>query len=439
MRLDVQLTGVTSSWRFPGSSTFQAWLERRPWLDDGGLCVLRTPESFREVVFDSIKRAAHAVHGDDGAFSVRFVSCGGTGGTPRQALMGHFNLNRGPLESRDAIRLSLRDRRQLLVFAEQSSISVGEWETFAALIEHLRKSVLPVPLAIVVLDARSLLNCEPLCQFVFGYTGLQVFSGGAALDEVAVWHRYLHMRVWWDAGGSVLHAQELSARCLGTSLGDDTTLEAVLQAYAVETLRSHAGATALRSLHGVAQPSGGPIQVPARLEAELLDAQLLWRPPGLQSLHVVPFAARAMLAEASVPVDKAWRLRAELVCAPLASEILSLCQFFEVQIRTRLRGREDRSRLTQETGTRFQNFIDGNDRFAHYPSGHPSPPSKAQDVWAFASFGEMLNCCPPAAVSDLDRSVQHLRNCLAHGHYVAWSHSSHALRALRYLDAAPRP
>lgn len=438
MQVDIQLSGVTSSWRFPGSATLQTWLERRPWLDDGGLCVLRTPDSATGMLFDAIRRSAHSVHGDDGHFSVRLVMCGGGLETPCQALTNHFNLNRSALESRDAIRLNLRDKRQLLVFAERSAVSIDEWEAFAALIEHLSKSALAVPLAIAILDARSQLNCEPVCQFVFGYSNLQVFEGAAALDELAVWKRYLHMRSWWDAGGYLAHAQHLSELCEGVPQGDDSATEAVLQTYAVESLKCHPGAATLRAMLGIAQKSGGAIQVPTRLEAELLEAHLLWRPPGRQSLHVVPFAARAMLAEANLPVDKILRLRTELVCAPLMSEILGLCQFFEAQIRSRLRGREDASHLTGEATTRFQNFIAGRDRFANYPAGHPSPPGRVDDVFAFASLGELLKCCPNRAVSDLDRSVQHLRNCLAHGHYVAWSHCCYALRALRNLDTGSR-
>ena len=260
MQLDVQLAGVTSSWRFPGSATFQTWLERRPWLDDGGLCVLRAPYNAAGMVFDAIRRSAHSVHAEDGQFSVRRVMCGGGHDTLRLALMNHFNLNRSPLESRDAIRRNLRDRRQLLVFAEQSAVSIDEWEAFVALIEHLRKSALPVPLAIVVLDARSHVNCEPVCQFVFGYTSLRVFDGAAALDEPAIWARYLHVRAWWDVGGSLAHAQDLSALCMGIAHGDDAALEAVLQAYAVESLRRHAGAATLRALLGVAQKSGGRLR-----------------------------------------------------------------------------------------------------------------------------------------------------------------------------------
>lgn len=435
MRLDVELGGITSTWNYAGSLTFQNWLEGRPWQQAGGLCVVRTEAAARDVAFRAIRRAAHAIHSDDGNFSVKLVECGGTAGTPQHALMRHFQLTRGPVESADALRVSLRDVKQLLVFAEQEPVDAVEWERFIALAEHLSKSAKAVPLAIAVLDTRSVLSHEPTCSFHAGHVDLQVFAGATALGDASVWARYRYLRVWWDAGGCYERARALSQRCMGVAVGDDDGLEDALQSYAEETVRRHVAWPMLQSTHGIAvdrSPSGRSV---VEIEAELLDAQLLWRPPGLQSLRVVPLAARCLLVEQALPEAKRWALRSSLVCGPLTSECLGLCQFFETQIRIRLHGRDDRNKLPDEVENRLKEFQSGGSKYVRYPVGHPAPPSRPQDILAFASFGEALTSCPRVAVSDADRGVQHLRNCLAHGHYVTWWHCQLALQLLHRLDA----
>src|SRR5205085_9829509 len=116
-------------------------------------------------------------------------------------LINDIGCSRSPLESMEDIRLALRDRHQLLLFTETTKCSIEDWEAFAALVDHLRKSSLPLPLSVIVIDTRSVVSCEPTFQFVLGHTSLRVFEGAAALDENTVWSRYLHMRAWWDSGG----------------------------------------------------------------------------------------------------------------------------------------------------------------------------------------------------------------------------------------------
>ena len=438
MRLEVGLGNVTSAWSYPGSLTLQNWLEARPWQRAGGLCVVRTELAAREIAFRSIRRAAHAVHADDGIFSVKLVECGGVAGTPQAALMRHFQLTRAPMESVDALRLSLRDAKQLLVFVEQEHVDVREWERFIALTEHLGKSAKVVPLAIAVLDSRSILAHEPTCNFHAGHADLQVFSGANTLDDLDVWARYVYLRVWWDTGGCVERAFALSQHCASVAVGDDEGFEQVLQAFALNTTRCHKAWPRLQSMHATAQGPQTPARGATEVEAELLDARFLWRPPGLQSLRVVPVAARALLAERSLPETHRWSLRSTLVCSPLVSECLGLCQFFETQIRARLYGRDDPSRLPSTVNDRLREFQSGATDYVRYPSDHPAPPNRPQDVLAFASFGETLQSCPRPAVSDPDRSVQHLRNCMAHGHYVTWWHCQLILQLLRGLDVRAR-
>lgn len=435
MKFEVELGGITSAWTYTGSLTFQNWLNEKRWQTSGGLCVVRIEPAARDIAFNSIRSAAHAVHCDDGEFCVRLIPCGGGAGTPQSALMRHFQLSGSPVEAAEPLRLSLRTVRQLLVFFEQEPVDADEWERFMVLSEHLSKSPKAIPLAIVVLDSRSVLSQEPTCVFQAGHTDLQIFSGFTALGDDEIWARYVYLRSWWDAGGCLEHASALWKRCSSVNPGDDEGLEAELQSYAQDTVSSHAAWSKLKSRHGIVGSAQVPAQSALEMEAELLDARFLWRPPGLRSLRVVPLAARALLAERLLPESYRWSLRSALVCSPLAAECLNLCQFFETQIRSRLHGRDDLSKLPVAVDDRQREFKDGLTEYVRYPTRHPAPPNRPQDLLAFASFGETLSSCPWLAVSDADRSVKNLRNCLAHGHYVTWWHCQLALKQLRRLDA----
>ena len=156
----------------------------------------------------------------------------------------------------------------------------------------------------------------------------------------------------------------------------------------------------------------------------------------MSSLHVVPWAARALLALPGLPRKQVWALRHHLVCAPVAGEILSLCLRFESQIQTKLHGRQDRGRLKEQTIESQKRFKSRRDDFVVYPRAYPAQPDTADDVWAFASLGENLKSCPNGSIPDLDWDTLRLRNAIAHGHYVGWSHVRKALRMLRYFDTS---
>lgn len=396
---------------------------------------MRIEPAARDIAFNSIRNAAHAVHCDEGEFCVRLIPCGGTAGSPEAALMRHFQLSGSPLEAAENLRISLRHVNQLLVFFELNPVDADEWERFMALSEHLSKSSKAIPLAIVVLDGRSVLSQEPICVFQAGHTDLKIFSGSTALSDDAIWARYVYLRSWWDAGGCLEHASALWERCSSINHGNDEGLEAELQSYALDTVSIHPAWSKLKSRHKIVDDAQVQAQSALEIETELLDARFLWRPPGLQSLHVVPFAARALLAEPRLPEVFRGSLRSALVCSPLAAECLNLCQFFETQIRSRLYDRSELSKLPSAVNDRQREFQDGLTEYIRYPKHHPAPPSRPQDLLVFASFGEALSSCPRGAVSDPDRSVQHLRNSLAHGHYVTWQHCQLALKQLRRLDA----
>ena len=217
--------------------------------------------------------------------------------------------------------------------------------------------------------------------------------------------------------------------------GDDEAIEVALQAHANDHLLGHAGRQLLCELVGLGY--GGARPSPTRLrglQGDLLAMSLMWRPPSMSSLHVVPWAARALLAMPGLPRKQVWALRHHLVCSPVAGEILSLCLRFESQIQTKLHGRQDCGKLSAQTISNQNRFKSGSDDFIVYPRAFPALPDTADDVWAFASLGENLKSCPVGAVPDLYWDTLRLRNAIAHGHYVGWPHIRMALRMLRYFD-----
>lgn len=439
MQLEIALAGYSSNWAFRGSRTFSAWADSKPWLREGGLCVVRTEGTeVSDLVIPSICRAVHGSNGGEARLDVRMLEVGGQASTPIQALLREFELDPtiSPFEARDKIRKCLLDRSFLLVYVETGPVDPNDWEAFVSLLEHYRKSTNPIRLSVVVIDSRGIVSSEPVCDFLNGRPTHNVLSDvHSAIDEGLFWPAYLHHRAAWEAGGCLSYAVPLASELELADNGDDECVERVLQNQAKDRLSVHEGQQLLCELVGLGETVARLDQPRIRsLQSELFAMNLLWRPPSMNSLHVVPWAARALLAMAKLPKKQIWALRHHLVCTPLAGEILSLCLQFESQIQTRLHGRQDRSKLLPQTITNQERFRSGADEFVVYPSSFPAPPSDEDDVWAFASLGESLKSCPPSAVPDLYWQTLKLRNALAHGHYVGWSHVRMTLRMLRYFD-----
>lgn len=441
MQLEISIAGHTSNWTFRGSRTFSTWAEAKPWSQEGGLCVIRTESAkVADLVIPSVCRVAHGANGGEARLDVRRLEVGGEAGTPTRALLREFELDPtiNPFEAREKIRICLLDRCFLLVFVESAPVDINDWESIVSLLEYYRKSTNPVRLSAVVIDGRGAVRSEPVCDFLNGRPTDHVLSEvSSAMDESLLWAAYLHHRVAWEAGGCLSYAMSLGSEMTHGAVGDDEGVEVSLQKHANELLASHAGRQLLFELVGLGSGGGQPDQTRLRcLQAELLAINLMWRPPSMSSLHVVPWAARALLAVPGLPKKQVWVLRHHLVCAPIAGEILSLCLQFESQIRSKLHGRQNRGKISLQTIENQDRFKSGRDDFVVYPRAFPASPVTEGDVWAFASLGESLSSCPMSAVSDLYWDTLKLRNAVAHGHYVGWSHVRNALRMLRYFDTS---
>ena len=439
MLLEISIAGYASHWTFRGSRTFSTWAEARPWLREGGLCVVRTESSqVGELVIPFICRTVHGANGGESRLDIRRLEVGGQAGTPTRALLREFELDPtiSPFEARDKIRACLLDRSFLFVFIEAARVDPSDWEEIVSLLEYYRKSTNPVCLSAVVIDGRGAVRSEPICDFLNGRPTHHVLADvSSTMDEGQLWPAYLHHRAAWEAGGCLSYAMSLGSNLARGNAGDDEEVEVALQTHANEHFAGHAGRQLLCELAGLGAGGERPDQGRLRsLQAELFALHLLWRPPSMNSLHVVPWAARALLAIPRIPKKQVWELRHHLVCAPMAGEILSLCLQFESQIQTNLHGRRDRDKIANQTVANQDRFRSGGDDCVIYPRAFPALPITADDVWAFASLGESLKSCPTVAVPDLYWQTLRLRNAIAHGHYVGWPHVRKALRMLRYFD-----
>jgi hypothetical protein len=112
------------------------------------------------------------------------------------------------------------------------------------------------------------------------------------------------------------------------------------------------------------------------------------------------------------------------VCTPIANELLSYCFSIEAQERTVCSKCNLDSGLASEVAqTAFTKYInkDAFSEAAFYPSECPIAPD---NVWQFASFGELIHLTAHAfgrQRNDDRHTLRRLRNAIAHGHYVSWA------------------
>ena len=430
MLVEVTLCGYTSEWEFSGAGKFQNWAMNSPWQHEGGLCVVRISA---EAPFDSFLRAAsktiRGINGADRPVSIRRIECGGINGTPFQALLSALELapSLSIFEARDSIRIRLLDRPTAFLFMESALVSPGKWEELVNLIEHYRKS--SVPICAIIFDKRAITYSEPVCDFTVGRCVHHVFSPNILFQQQSLWMAYAHLRIYWESAGNLGHALALSKLVESISPEDDERFEACLQQYSFSML-VHPSFSVLKKM--VSDIDLG-VRSPASTIHELVENKLMWIPPGTQSPRVVPWAARALLRNTQLSGREVGNLRHSLVCSPLAAEILALCLQSEQDVRSRLHGKGDLIKLADKSRAieNHAKYIAGMDDAIAYPNAHPSPPSRPDDVWAFASLGEVLHCSPGAAVAPLDRSILRLRNGIAHGHYVGWHQVKVALKQLQ--------
>lgn len=435
MRLELSVAGFSAGWEFHGSPGFDSWAHERPWTGEGGICLLRTLSSAAAgLFFQSACGLLRAANGDGRPVLIKRVECGGAAGTPKQAVLRSLDVDpaASPFQAKETLGLRLSDHPVVLVISEVEEVEAGSWYELALLIEHFGKSRRAVPLTVIVIDARGLIAHEPSYDFTSGRCTHSVLSGAAQQEDAIVWRAYLHHRACWEAAGDPVEAQVLGDRLGMIPIGQEAEVERSLLEFA--TVR--AKISELESLRPTVMLAASRFHSAQRERARqhLKLGGCLWRPPGLQRYELTPWASRYLLSRPMPAQELIPRFRHNLVCMPLASEIMSHCLNAESKIRMQLAGKHV-GYPGEKTADSHRTYCEGRHSSVYYPSGYPLPPDRAEDVWAFASLGEIMTACPPENVPDALWETLRLRNAVAHGHYVTWLHVRQALTQLRRFDS----
>ncbi len=241
--------------------------------------------------------------------------------------------------------------------------------------------------------------------------------GEVSASEVARWSAYLHQRLAWECGGDVELAIQWAERGdladIAASVGLDETLEATLGRLAEARFAqlSQEVASAWRAFaSGAAAPSAGVG---------------MWRQSHCAEWRPAPWLARALLRQGATGAAR-WQLRGCLVCRPLAAAILAACFDLETRLQARHAARliMDTSSLSGRAAETHEAYIAGQYPALSYPPSHPAPPDRPEDVWLFASLGEVVTHLSPSlsrTVRSDYRDLVSLRNGIAHGHHVGWA------------------
>lgn len=398
------------------------------------MCVIRSrTEGLADLFFHSLSAVLHGANLDARPLVVHRVAMEDERFTPMQSLLACMEVDPtlNPFEAKDVLGTRFLDSPRVFVFEVARNVPSRAWSELSMLVEHFAKRTPAVPLCAVAFDGISALQHDPSFDFSSGRCTHSLLADARTVDDSATWRAYLHHRCCWESGGDPLSAQELGEALADCAAGDDENLEDVFSAQAQEFARQVGLADRVESIRTAMERYGRPAREKAR--QELAQQCLLWRPPGLQRLELVPWASRALLAAGQAMGEVVPRLRHNLICAPLAAEILTQCLGVEAKIRMQLFGKQTRQ-PEEKTLKLFERFKEGGNAWAIYPPGHPSPPITQHDVWHFAGLGETLSACSEVERTSPLWDTVNLRNAVAHGHYVTWRHVKSAIQQARRFD-----
>ncbi|MBI4700090.1 MAG: hypothetical protein HY744_02810 [Deltaproteobacteria bacterium] len=386
MNVRVALGGRDGAWRFQVSARIERWIESTPWLSDGGTRLVRLSGPRQaEMVMPVLAGAVRAA--DDGASDV--VPCcvdwRGQAPTAETLLSGVLEvLLPAPGARRaflDAAARALAVRPNVLVVdaldspvADTSALVAGLCEVGAS----ARKLDPHAVLTAMVLSSGSP-SCAGDLALDIGRpveSALEPHAG----SEAARWAGYVHHRLAWEAAGNVDRAlawdAELSSR--GLRLAGESALEDALDALSmVEWQKYGVARDELRAFVKFAGHEDAGVAGRGGLE----ERRLVWRPMAVA--RVVPWAARAMLAEEQTPARRA-QLRACLVCAPLRRDLLARCLDLEALVRARhARYVGEPPDAAKESFEAFRRR-DADSDARYYP---PRTLAAPDGPWAFAELG----------------------------------------------------
>jgi hypothetical protein len=433
VNLPVRLAGHTATWRFRDSDDLDAWLAGQPWRQQGGVKVLRIAAA--ELAPELAAAIARAVRGSDdvGDVRVRALSTAALAAGLRTAVGESLELP-GGTDRREYLRLLARELGTPTVFVAEPA----EWPAGAALLhdadelsEEVARSPSAPAVTFVLLDTPE----RPLSGLAADLaTGRPVDSlfRLASGPDLVLWRAYVHARLAWEAAGDLARAKradELGFGLLRT--GDDAGLERLLNSAAEQTLARLDAGVAQQAGEYLQQLTGGGRNRKwlAQTATQLTAAGVLWKPLGEVRPRPAPWLARALLPANRAGTARAL-LRAVLVCAPLAHQVLDRCFDLEAAERAVCSPPPGARVTNPDILRRFDKFEHGDpdSDIVYYPRGCPAVPASA---WDFTSFGEFLDQLPPdPARSPAQHQLRRLRNAIAHGHYICWE----TIQALRRVQ-----
>ena len=410
---------------------FSSWLAECPWLGSGGTCVARLAGHCQGDQFvEAISRELFAWDQGQSSPWINVIYGDELKAGLERAMAQRFGVSdeASPWQTREALTRVLAERPPILVLTPPpSALPYDLYQEAESLRDQFSKSRHRSSLTWVLMDnAVNRLDGRLSFDLTLGRPAFGVFETRVH-TEWALWSAYVHTRIAWESGGNAAIAADLD-RFLSTrtATSDDGKLECALNAWSQARLGG-VDPCDLAALDGFLSGSMADVK-------PLLEWGLLWALPGQPSAMPVPWTARAMLCRNPRHVHR-WLLRSSLVCMPLATELLSLCQTLEQHVKSRMSSTgEVFPEPPEEIVDTWQRLCDGRDETTRYPDNHPAPPTLLDDVWTFASLGQFLHINmhlgrPP---STTEQSLNRLRNTLAHGHFAGW-HQVNIMK--RILDA----
>lgn len=408
MPVELALAGCRWPWRMEGERTAEDWFSRGPWLSGGGVLPIQVPADLAPVLA-YVSGRGWAQDAGRGLLRIELLPLAGRDfeGALTKWLGCKF---RGRLGLAEYLNSDLLVRPILFV------VDASEVTTSSAIVDDVQDFV----------DLAKKLSPDATCSFVILHgrahppsSGTTVFDCGwpeglagacftAPIDSA--WKAYLHLRAAWESGGQV----DTAVRCAEAIAGsasrsqDDEAIEAALNKFASQEFAALPGLARDAWLDRVANHGA------SEAEGVLEEAE----PNMVGGFAPQPWIARALLIESQVPSHLARRVRRDLVCRPLVEQLLMVC--FSIESRLQAYGAPLPGSSPPEDALKwYERYLRGPDASMVarlYPKSHPCRPS---NPWDFASMGAFIHGNHGKREPAYD--AKHLRNALAHGHYIGWS------------------
>lgn len=420
MPVDVSLGDLAWRWQLRDDRALEHWLSRLPWMDEGGVVVAQVADD-EDGTIAALEREIYAA--DRRRTDVRVVKLVAETGTFIDLVAEWMNRSRRhATEIALALAEDLAFRPTLFIVDARRARDRVRWaDEASALWDLMSKLEVERRPSVLVLHRRG--EAPPRGRLVLD-RGWPVGLAHAlvAESEDDLWAKYVHLRIAWESGGVIEDAFDCAAIAADQAVTDDDAVEQILNCFAMAKYLRMTDDEQSAWMTFVLAPSVEAVPTVCGYTAELEGR-----------LTPFPWLARALLLKGTIDRSTCRTLRAEMICRPIAEQVLNRCFAAEASLRRRLPSalpeppddvRRHYERFASATGPGQNLEAD------LYPFAHPSPPV---DAWDFASVGVIARhiITVPGGWRDLER-VRLLRNAVAHCHYMGWKGITEA-RAIRGL------